>query len=71
LQGVASAMIDTVYKIYTAKFEIQAIDIIMIMSTLRGIAKSPDLITDEYLEKVLELTTLSGKCRNLCALATF
>lgn len=32
----------------------------MIAHTLRGVAKSPDLITDEYFKKVLELITLAS-----------
>jgi hypothetical protein len=58
LSAVASEMIDALYDRYITKYEIYAFDIVVIMHTLRGVTISPDLVVEEYFEKVVELITL-------------
>jgi len=60
LQDVATNIITTLHDKYSNKFEIESFDIIMIMSVLRGVTKTPDLITDDMFEKVVQLLSLAS-----------
>jgi hypothetical protein len=55
---VVTDIIDALYERYATKYEIEAFDIVVIMSTLRGVTLSPDLVVEQQFEKVVQLVNL-------------